>query len=205
MAKKVGKIISKNSRKILGKSHQLGFEMKGFEKPETCFGGSLTDKSNPKSKRPLDSKMPIHLVFKTNKSVLRLPKTFARVKGLLEKKTRKYGVKIYQQANVGNHIHLVVRMTNRKLWNGFIRDFTSSLSHDLRTLGVIAKEQKLWKHRPFTRIVKGWKKAFKSVIEYVFLNQLEVEGRIERSNFNTLKSLRLVWREPLAPLHISFT
>ena len=188
--------MTKNPRKNKSKNQQLRFELKGFEKPQTCFGGSLTDKSNPKTKRPLDSKMPIHLVLKANKSVLRLPKTFKQVTTTLEKKSKKYGVKIYRQANVGNHIHLVVRLTNRKLWNGFIRDFTSTLSHELRTLGVLAKEQKLWKYRPFTRIVSGWKKAFKSLLNYIFLNQLEAEGAINRSQIPNLRGLRLVWAEP---------
>ena len=186
--------MAKNTSKRIRKIQQLGFKLKGFEKPQTSFGGSLTDKSNPKTKRPLDSKMPIHLVFKANKSVLRLPKTFAKVTTLLNQRAQKYGVKIYSQANVGNHIHLVVRMTNRKLWNGFIRDFSSSLSHELRTLGILAKAHKLWKHRPFTRVVQGWKRAYKSLLEYVNLNQLEALGLIKRSEVGALRQLSEVWR-----------
>lgn len=140
--------------------------------------------------------MPIHLVFKANKSVLRLPKTLKRTNDLLKFKAKKYGVKVYNEANVGNHIHLVVRITNRKLWNGFIRDFTSSLSHELRTLGVLAKKQKLWRHRPFTRIVQGWTRAYKSVLDYVSLNQLEALGLIDRTKAAAIRRLRKIWEIP---------
>lgn len=187
--------VRKSNRNKPPKSQQLGFACKGFSKPDSRFGGSLTDSSNPKTKRPLDSKKPIHLIFKANRSVLRLPKTFSRVESLLEQKAKKYGVKIYKKANVGNHIHLVVRMTNRKLWNGFIRDFTSRLAHELRSLGIVAKKQKLWKHRPFTRIVQGWQKAYKSVLDYIYLNQLEADGRMNRKEIKTLRELNLVWNE----------
>lgn len=177
------------------KSTQLKFAQKEFANLNSSFGGSLTEKSNPKTKRPLNSKRPIHLVLKANRSVLRLPKTYGRVSTLLSQKAQKYGVKIFKEANVGNHIHLVVQITNRRLWNGFIRDFTSRLAVEFRQMGVIVKSHKLWKHRPFTRIVEGWNKAFKSVINYVFLNQLEAEGKIDRKKIKTYKDLKLLWRE----------
>ncbi|MEK6774189.1 MAG: hypothetical protein AABY64_09625, partial [Bdellovibrionota bacterium] len=39
------------------------------------------------------------------------------------------------------------------------------------------KKQKLWKYRPFTRVVKGWK-AYKTVKNYIQLNEQEALGII---------------------------
>lgn len=48
------------------RSKQLEFAGPGMKKPDVRFGGSLLGKSNPKRKRPLDSKRPIHLVLRAN-------------------------------------------------------------------------------------------------------------------------------------------
>ncbi len=37
--------------------------------------------------------------------------------------------------------------------------------------------QKLWKYRPFTRVIRGWK-AYKTVRNYVQLNEQEILGNI---------------------------
>jgi hypothetical protein len=35
----------------------------------------------------------------------------------------------------------------------------------------------LWKHRPFTRVIKGWR-AYKIVSDYIQLNEKEARGEI---------------------------
>jgi hypothetical protein len=54
---------------------------------------------------------------------------------------------------------------------------------------------KYWKHRPFTRIVRGWRKAFRLACDYVELNILEAEGFISRRQTQTLRDLRAIWRD----------
>jgi len=41
----------------------------------------------------------------------------------------------------------------------------------------LAKVKKLWRHRPFTRVVKGWR-AYKTVRDYIQLNEREALGDI---------------------------
>ena len=53
---------------------QQEFAGQGFTRPGDEFGGSLL-KGNPKRKRPLESKLPIHLTLRATKSSLRTPKT----------------------------------------------------------------------------------------------------------------------------------
>ena len=62
---------------------QTSFEGKGFDKPGDCFGGSLLKGNNPKTKRPLESKLPIHLVLRAKNGTMRLPKTFKLVNDIV--------------------------------------------------------------------------------------------------------------------------
>ncbi|MGE3684370.1 MAG: transposase [Bdellovibrionales bacterium] len=122
-----------------------------------------------------------------------MPKMFTLVSGITMSTARKYGIRIYEQANVGNHIHLLVRVGKVRLWAAFIRELTGKIAQAAMTAGVISKEQRFWRYRPFTRIVQGWGKAFRTVKEYVYLNHLEAEGFISRKDTKTLKDLRSIW------------
>lgn len=170
---------------------QQSFIGEGLDKPGASFGGSnLT--SNPKTKRPLDSRLPIHLVLKAKRSQLRLPKTFAKVQTLIENTSKKHGVRIYRQANVGNHLHFVIKIPSVRRWAAFIRELTGRIAQAIG--GLFGKpENGFWLGRPFTRVVAGWQKAYRIAIEYVELNQLEGDGLISRHEIKTLKDLRAIW------------
>ncbi|MGE0528007.1 MAG: transposase [Bdellovibrionales bacterium] len=124
---------------------------------------------------------------------MRLPKTFALVSGIIMSTAHKYGVRIYEQANVGNHIHLLVRLGKVRLWAAFIRELTGKIAQAVMAVGVMSQGERFWKYRPFTRIVQGWRKAFRTVKEYVCLNQLEADGFISRKETQTLNDLRSIW------------
>ena len=139
---------------------------------KTTFGGALLKAgTNPKGARPLDSKFPIHLVLKAERSTMRLPKHYARVNHIVHQTMRKHGVRLYEYANCGNHLHHLIKLPRRRTWSAFIRELTGRLA---QVTGV------RWMHRPFTRLIKGWKKAFRAVKEYVRLNRVEVERGLTR-------------------------
>lgn len=173
------------------RSKQLQF--RNLAVSRDSFGGSLL-KGNPKVRRPLDSKLPTHLVLRANASFLRLPKRFAKVNEAVALTCRKHGVSIYRYANVGNHIHLLVRLRSRRGWAAFIRELTGRVAQIALGLGPSEKSAaKFWKFRPFTRVVRGWKKAYQLALRYVELNRLEAEGLIRRTESKTLRELRAVW------------
>jgi hypothetical protein len=62
---------------------------------------------------------------------------------------------------------------------------------------AVQKSAKLWKHRPFTRIVVGWK-AYQIVRNYIQLNMLEASGkrpyRKERLRGLSLEEIADLWR-----------
>jgi REP element-mobilizing transposase RayT len=193
------------------RNRQLSFVGNGFIAPRDSFGGALLT-SNPKTKRPLDSKLPTHLVLRARESLLRTPKNFGRVNALVHQIARKYGIRIYEYANVGNHIHLIVRTGRRTSWAGFIRELTGRIALLLRKRigtgrgrqteasrvsrtaipkpGSAPSEQSFWQYRPFTRIVRSWRQAFREACDYVELNRLEAEGHIRRAEIRSLAQLR---------------
>ena len=204
------------------RQRQQTFEGERFQKSNDCFGGSLLRNSHAKTKRPIDSKLPIHIVLRSVKGNLRLPKTFARVNAGFDRTCRKHGVTVYKYANVGNHIHALIKIPQRGRWNAFIRELTGRISQFVSAalVGNIKKSdsqkecgyqinrriesarerptktrtlEKFWSQRPFTRIVRGWQKAFRIAKQYVELNRLEAEGFISRAQIKNLRDLKAIF------------
>lgn len=174
------------------RAKQLEFTGNGLTRPSDEFGGSLL-KGNPKTKRPLESKMPIFLTLRAQKSWLRMPATHATVQQTIRSVAKKHGFKIYKQANVGNHLHLVLKMPTHKAWSAFIRELTGRIAQEvIERLGLVL-DASFWKFRPHTRIIRGWRRAFKTALDYVFLNQLEADGAISRTETKSLSDLRRLW------------
>ncbi|MGE0525895.1 MAG: transposase [Bdellovibrionales bacterium] len=171
------------------KPFQFSFSDRSFSRVGDCFGGSLLKNSHAKRARPLNSKLPLHIVLRARRGGMRLPRTFAEISDIIVSTARKYGVRIYEQANVGNHVHLLVRIGKVWLWAAFIRELTGRIARAMIVAGVAARGERFWKCRPFTRIVQGWGKAFKIAKEYVYLNQLEANGFISRKETRTLNDL----------------
>jgi len=170
------------------------YQFEGFKRQKDSFGGHLLKNSNAKIKRPLESKLPIHLVLRSTKGVLRLPKTVQNQ--TVSDVSKKHGVTIYKYANVGNHLHMVIKIPARTRWSAYIRELTGKLAQRVQGLrGRQQGKESFWLKRPFTRIVRGWQRAFKIALQYVELNQLEADGFISRKDTKTLKDLRAIWQD----------
>src|SRR5207247_741020 len=93
--------------------------------------------------------------------------------------SQKYGVKVAELSINGDHIHLLIWITNRTLYNRFIRSLTGLLALRITKVGTkTALSQKFWDYRPFTRIVIGWR-GYRIAKDYVTLNKLETMGVID--------------------------
>lgn len=163
----------------------------GFKKTKPAFGGNLL-KGNAKSKRPLDSKKPLHLVLRSQHEVsLRSPKAFGPVNLVVKQAAEKYGVRIYAFANVGDHLHVLLKISNRRLWAAFIREIAGRIASLLRTF----KNTQVWAHKPFTRVVQSWRRDFRNVKDYIFLNELEGGSVISAAQKRVLQKLRTFWSD----------
>lgn len=103
-----------------------------FFKPQPRqFGGSLL-KGNPKEQRPLSTKKPLHLVLKSNwafgdKSMLSR-QNVKNVDSIIRKQAKACEIRLYHLVNVGNHLHIVVKIEDRKLYRNFIRSVSGLIA-----------------------------------------------------------------------------
>jgi len=144
------------------------------------FGGSLLKKSHAKTARPISDKEAMHIVLKSTMakgtySMLNKDRP-RRIRKSIDAQAKRFYVKIYEYANVGNHLHILVRASDRKLFKGFLRSISGLIARiTLSAERGSAKKIKFWDQRPFTRIV-SWAKDFSWVKAYVVQNFHEAMG-----------------------------
>ncbi len=148
------------------------------------FGGSFL-KGNAKTPRPLSTKHSLHLVLKSEqamgKNSMLQKRNVEAIDRILRKQAEKCGVRIYHLVNVGNHIHLVIRITRFHLYRKYIRSVTGLIARHVtqkqRGTATVAvkpsssanRKKKFWVARPFTRLI-NWGKDFKRVSQYMNKN-----------------------------------
>ena len=95
------------------------------------FGGALLYKKR-KSKRPLSKKDSIHLVLRSEWAMgsnsFLAKRNHQAIKSILLRFSKKFGVKIYQQAINSNHVHLLLGITNRALYKAFIKAVSGQIA-----------------------------------------------------------------------------
>ncbi|WP_409479500.1 hypothetical protein [Pseudobdellovibrio sp. HCB154] len=159
-------------------------------------GGILRQKRRGRKARPLSTKAPIHLVLKTDiRSLcrgLRSPLGFYLINYIIKTYARRFFVKVEQVSINHDHVHLLVRFSRRSLGQHFLRVVTGQIAQQFKNNGFLAaaksvtdtpatkprKSAKLWKYRPFTRVIQGWK-PYLIVRNYIQLNIKEASGQIK--------------------------
>jgi putative transposase len=165
-----------------------------------CHGGSLRKQRAGRGMRVLSTKEPLHLVFKANKPMLkfglRSHKCFRLIHFLIRKYAKRFFIKIEQVSLQNDHIHFVIRTTRRSNYHHFFRVVAGQIAQEFGKHGYLKEpvtdtpknQGKLWKHRPFSRVIRGFK-AFKTAMDYVRLNEKEARGEIKYRK-ERLKGLR---------------
>jgi REP element-mobilizing transposase RayT len=150
------------------------------EKFNNSYGGELRKKAKNRGFRPLSSKDSIHVVLRSSQAKgewsFRAGNNATKLKTFIEKMSNKYGVKILSAANVGNHLHLHVRIPNRTLYKSWIRGLTAGIAIIITKMNKFKKLQtRFWDYRPFTRVVQSFK-AMLNLKDYIEINQFEGLG-----------------------------
>jgi len=188
---------SNNTKQIKNHNQHKQFD---FNKPNWQFrynhGGTLRNKRRGRTARPLSTKAPIHLVFKTDmKSLrrgLRSPLGFKIVNQTIQKYARRFFIKLEQISINHDHIHLLVRFPKRSHGQAFLRTVAGQIAQlfqkngflipscvtDTRQSQASNRPNKVWKYRPFTRVIQGWK-PYQIVRNYIQLNIKEAAGVIQ--------------------------
>jgi REP element-mobilizing transposase RayT len=163
-----------------------------FKKSEKAFGGTLMKKAKGRATpRPLSTRDNMHLVLRSSKAVgdwsFKGKRNEFRIQSIIKKFSVKYGVRVISLANVGNHLHFQIKLTNRYTYNPFIRAMTAAIAMAVTgssRWNPLKKEAKFWDYRPFTRIIRGFRSLL-NLQDYIRVNQLEGYG-------NTRQQARLI-------------
>jgi REP element-mobilizing transposase RayT len=160
-------------------------QLKLLSNEPKSYGGELFKTRKGRSTpRPLDTKNTMHVVLRSSRasgdwSFKRRPNE-AKIRHIFLKFSKKYSVKILSLANVGNHLHLHVKLANRFTYYSFIRATTGSIvmaitgAHRDQPLKVLPSDR-FWDYRPFTRVVQSLR-DFLNLRDYIRINQLEGFG-----------------------------
>jgi len=109
------------------------------------------------------------------------------IENIIKTQASKARIKLYRFANVGNHLHLHIKLSNdiwhRKEYRRFIRAISGLIARQAlgaqRSAAKLFAKERFWDLRPYTRVLSSWRE-FEWLIDYIKINQLEGMG-IERA------------------------
>lgn len=180
-------------------------------------GGMLRQKRKGRKARPLSTKTTIHLVLKANKECIRggfrTRRRFQLIQYILRKYAKHFWVNIDQLSIQNDHIHLLIRAPRRFKYLDFFRVIAGQVAQKFEQEGLFSPafvkrvtdtpgnhasgKRKLWRYRPFSRVIAKGYKALRIVQNYVQLNEQEALGKIkyrkERLKGLSLRDWQILW------------
>ena len=158
----------------------------GFNsKTATISHGGDHTQGKRKTRRPIDPRQALHVVLRSSlaRGELSLlhPKHCDPVHIFTHKLAKRWGVRIYRYANVGNHIHLLIKVPSRAVWQRFMRELAGGIAiivTGARKGLALAKNDNgrgFWDGLAFTRIVH-FGRDFVNVGRYLIKNLFESAG-----------------------------
>lgn len=172
--------------------------------------------------RPLSSKEAIHFVLRSHWAMGRDSFLQNRNRQFIDctikRFAKKFGVRIYRQSINSNHIHLLLRITNRVLYCAFIKAVSGKIATHVmagqsfaqyvksgrqqgRGDGALTVKRRVdtklafWQFRPFSRVV-SWGKDFTKCAKYVKQNVLEALGFVP---YTSRRNYYLKWLRETVP------
>ena len=130
---------------------------------QTEFGGTL-NLGRRKSERPLSFKQSHHFVLKAERGSVHLLRNKKLVEQTVNQFAKRFGIRIYELAVHGDHIHLNIFIPTRTAYRRWIRSVTSRL-----VAQIVGLKFSL---RPWSRAV-AWGRAFDSLKRYIQFNKIE--------------------------------
>ncbi|MBX9767508.1 MAG: transposase, partial [Bdellovibrionales bacterium] len=108
-----------------------------------------------KTKRPFDSKKPMHLVLKSERARGTLsmwkPSNKAHIHKIVAKHAARSHVRIYRFSNNGNHLHLAIRAKDKRQFQKFLRSIAGLIArHVLNDKKGLPAKTKFWSALAFT-------------------------------------------------------
>ena len=151
-------------------------KLKAKFQPRLTHGGRES-KGKRKSTRPFAPKTSIHLVLKSKRASgawsMKHRKNQSRITSMVYVYASRFRVQVYSFANVGDHLHLLVKASDRKDLADYLRVLAGRIAVTVSgAKKYVKKIGRFWDHLCWSRLVK-WGKEFHLVQRYVFTNELE--------------------------------
>lgn len=164
------------------KSTQLSFDLGPEQAHQTKgrHGGEHSPKGKRKLARPLSVKRPLHVVMRSEKALgkLSLLKQAKAIDAILTGMAARFHVKIYERANAGSHLHLLIRGKTKLGIQNFLRSVTALIARLMTSATRGNPMGKFWDALVFTRLLT-WGCEFRGVLSYIQENTLEALGITE--------------------------
>ena len=147
-------------------------------------GGDHTQ-GKRKTRRPIDPRQALHVVLRSSRARGELsllhPKHCDPIHQFTHKLAKRWGVRLYRYANVGNHIHLLIKVPSRAVWQRFLRELAGGIAiivTGARKGVALVKNDNgrgFWDGLAFTRIVH-FGRDFVNMGRYLIKNLFEAAG-----------------------------
>ena len=116
------------------------------------------------------------------------PKHKAFIAALVQSQAKRYGVRIYQFKNLGNHIHVALRVFRRKDFTRFVKSVSSIIAQRMTGARKGKAFGKFFDQLVHSRIVE-WGKDRRGVFAYIVNNE-----EIHRERYR--KTRKTEWPKP---------
>lgn len=146
--------------------------------PGREHGGDVR-RGKRKLARPLATKRPLHLVFRSTKA--RGAKSFlhrrhkAAIHVFLLETAERFGIKLFRYENVGNHLHLVVQGRSRREIRAFLRVFPQKVMFQVTGACKGNPQGRFFDAIAYSRVV-SWGREFEVLKNYLWKNAMEALG-----------------------------
>lgn len=187
------------------------FDRKDLKKRygRTVHGG-VKSQGRRKQERPLAANKPVHLVLKSQKAIgswsFLTPKNRQAVWDIIQRKAKKFGIRIADYANVGNHLHMNLRFSSRENFQNFLRAITCLIARKITGAKKGQAKGRFWEGLAFTRLLKT-SFELKQLKGYFEANRVEsTRGPAARQRFLDAfnRTVKKFHREELVPGSIKF-
>jgi hypothetical protein len=163
-------LFGSRSRIALSQSQRLAFAL-----ARTDHGGTVRV-GRRKIERPVSTRRPMHVVLRSERAHgnWSLSRHRGQIRAALGACAKRNGLKIDDFANVGTHLHLLVRARQREAFQAFLRSFAGIVARIVtgarRNRPILGGA--FWTTLAWSRVVQ-WGSDYFGVRHYIFRNRVE--------------------------------
>jgi REP element-mobilizing transposase RayT len=144
-----------------------------IELARTQHGGQVR-RGQRKLERPVSTRRPMHVVLTSHRARggWSLRKHDRAIRQVLRRMARRFDVRVYDFANVGSHLHLVLRARRREGFQGFLRSFVGIVARRVTGAERARPRGPFFDGLAWSRVV-SWGRDYWGLRNYVFRNEIE--------------------------------